>query len=196
MKNILIELKDDIVLSPKEDTRYVLSFPEFTDNKAYSVTLNLEKEGISAEMISLYKLYSKHALKLTTVSHHKVPNTKCTTVVKGVLFDGCSSDYIGKIIIEKKAQQTSSYLDDAILVVGEDTKNNSQPILQIDADDVKASHGATTGRISEEQLYYLMARGLSKKDAEETIVTGFFETLLSRIDDDIVKNEVLKRLNA
>ena len=66
----------------------------------------------------------------------------------------------------------------------------AKKILEIEADDVKASHGATTGRISEEQVYYLMARGLSRKEAEEIIVEGYFESLLSRIVDPKVRESV------
>ena len=110
--------------------------------------------------------------------------------MRGVLLDGGKSDYIGKIIIEKPAQQTSSYLDDSVLVVGEDTHNNSQPILEIEADDVKASHGATTGRVDDMQVYYLKSRGFNELEAKNLIVEGFLRATLSRIQDEKVRSKV------
>ncbi|OGC63195.1 hypothetical protein A2264_00690 [candidate division WWE3 bacterium RIFOXYA2_FULL_46_9] len=77
------------------------------------------------------------------------------------------------------------------MVVGENTKSHSQPILQIDANDVRASHGATTGRIDEEQVYYLTSRGLSAEDAQNLIIKGFLGTLLDMVKDE----KILKEFN-
>ncbi|KKS59963.1 MAG: SufBD protein [candidate division WWE3 bacterium GW2011_GWF2_42_42] len=98
---------------------------------------------------------------------------------------------MGKIIIAKKAFQTNSYLNNKTLVIGEGTKNITRPILEIEADDVKASHGATTGRVRESDVYYLRSRGLTKKEAEEIIVEGFFESLVAKIEDGDVREKVL-----
>jgi Fe-S cluster assembly protein SufD len=98
---------------------------------------------------------------------------------------------VGKIIIAKKAFQTNSYLNNKTLVIGEGTKNVTRPILEIEADDVKASHGATTGRVRVDDVYYLTSRGLTKKEAEEIIVEGFFESLVAKIEDEDVREKVL-----
>ena len=184
---------ENTIVKVTEDTQYVLDFPSMQGE--YVVDLQFEKQGVEAELIGMYVAGKGDDLKLTTIANHKVPHTKCTTNVKGVLLDKGKSSYIGKIIIAKPAQQTSSYLDDAVLVVGQDTQNKSQPILEIDADDVKASHGATTGRIDENQVYYLTSRGLSKKEASELIVDGFFESMLSTIADENIRNKVKSKLN-
>jgi Fe-S cluster assembly protein SufD len=104
------------------------------------------------------------------------------TRIKGVLDDSASSSYIGKILIAKAGQQTASFLSHNVLVIGNKTSNNSQPILEIDADDVKASHGATTGRI-DRQLYYLATRGLDTVTAKNLIIKGFFEAEMHNIKD-------------
>lgn len=196
MKTKLLKLKQNNVIKVNEDIQYVLDFPEFDMAKEYLVELQFEKPGITAEILGIYRLKNDQRLNLTTIAHHKAPNTTCTTNIKGVLYDNSGSNYVGKILIKKKAQQTSSYLDDSILVIGEKTKNSSQPILEIEADDVKASHGATTGRISPEMVYYLQSRGFSKKEAEEMVVEGFFESVISTINDDKIRMEVKKSLNA
>lgn len=178
-------------LAPQEDTQYVL-----TEGTDHHIVLNMEKEGINVEFLCLISLKGKEDFKLVTESVHKVPNTSCMINIKGVLFDEASSDYVGKIIINKAAQQTVSFLEDNVLNVGEKSKNHSQPILEIEADDVKASHGATTGRVSEDQIYYLMSRGLTRGEAEKNIIEGFFEEGLLLIKDDKIREEVRSKLNA
>lgn len=190
MKTVLLEPKEYLELSPTEDTQYVL-IPDGVTN----VDITMKKEGVSAEFLGIFSLKNKDEVELTTQSIHKVPNTSCMVNVKGALFDSAKSNYIGKIIIEKGAQQTASYLEDNVLILGDNVSNNAQPILEIEANDVKASHGATTGRIDKDQIYYLMSRGLSEKEAEETILEGFFEAVLSGIMDEEIRNECKKRLS-
>ena len=188
---LLSKIDKELTLSPTEDTQYVLVEPG-----EHNISLVLSKEGVSIEFINLFSLHGKEEIMLTTQSIHKVPNTSCMVSIKGVLFDSSKSDYVGKIIIEKKAQQTTSFLSDDVLNVGDKTKNHSQPILEIEADDVKASHGATTGQVNEEQIYYLMSRGLSREEAEQNIISGFFEDALLLIKDDKIREEVRSQINA
>jgi Fe-S cluster assembly protein SufD len=190
MKVVLLKAGQNIVLKPIEDIQYVL-----LPSKETSVTIELEKEGVSAELVVPFTLHNNDQVNLITQAHHKVPNTNCIINVRGVLFDKSVSDYVGKIVIDRNAQKTISFLKDDVLSLGEKTKNHSQPILEIEANDVKASHGATTGRVSEDQLYYLMSRGLSKDEAEDLIVGGFFESLLVGIKDARIRKQVKKELN-
>lgn len=190
MKVELLKSQQNIILEPQVDTQYVI-IPEGET----SVDVVLNKEGISTEFLALFALKDSESVSLSTRSIHKVKHTTCMVNVKGALFDSSVSNYIGKIIIEKPAQQTTSYLEDNVLSIGDKTRNASQPILEIEADDVKASHGATTGRINADQIYYLMSRGLSKKDSEKIIISGFFEALLAQVQDEKVKEEVRKKLN-
>ena len=190
MKVELLKPRKNITLEPKEDTQYIVIPKDET-----SVDIILNKKGVTVELLALFALKDSESVSLFTKSVHKVPHTTCTVSVKGALFDSSASNYIGKIIIEKPAQQTVSYLEDNILSIGNKTKNASQPILEIEADDVKASHGATTGRIDADQIYYLMSRGLSKQDAEKVVILGFFEALLSQVQDEEVKDKVRKKLN-
>lgn len=187
MKTELIKLKDEMTISAAQDSQYVLNLAE---GRKAKITLFFEKEGVSAEIIGLFTAGKDTDVDLETVVIHRVPNTSCMTYVKGVLFEGGKSNYVGRIIIEKAAQKTNSFLTTNVLVVGGDTHNSSQPILMIEADDVKASHAATTGRIDPNEVYYLQSRGFSKDEAEGVIVDGFFESLLSKITDDEIKKEM------
>src|SRR3989344_2294735 len=167
MKIELLKSQQNIILEPQEDTQYVI-----IPSGEASIDLILNKQGISAELFALFALKGSENVFLSTRSVHKVPHTTCTINVKGALFDSSVSNYIGK-----------------------KTRNASQPILEIEADDVKASHGATTGRINADQIYYLMSRGLSKEAAEKVIISGFFEALLSKVVDEKIREQVRKKLN-
>ena len=195
MKTELLKIDTDTQVPVMRDTRFVLDLSHMETDKKYMVNLLFEKEGVEAELIVLYKLERGDKLNLTTIVTHKVPRTSCLTKVKGVLLDGSESVYVGKIVIEKPAQLTSSFLKDNVLVIGDNVINNSSPNLQIDANDVKASHGATTGRVSEDEVFYLTSRGLGRREAEDLIIQGFFEELLSTISDKSIRNKLYERLS-
>jgi len=197
MKTEFIKLGENTEVKVTEDTRYVLDVEVFHSKKTKKQSLNVifEESGVTAEVIGAYRLLQGQQIDLHTQSVHKVPHTNCFIHIKGVLLDKSGSNYVGKIIIEKDAQQTSSYLEDNVLVIGDNTKNESQPILEIEADDVKASHGATTGRVDPSQVFYLKSRGLSEEEAKNTIVEGFFDSLLGKIDDETIRNKVKSKLN-
>lgn len=190
MKTVLIKEPDiQTRLEASEDTTFIV-IPKG------NVSLEVEamKQGVSIKLIGLYSLKGDGSVILETRSIHNLPNTKCDVTIKAALFDSSRSSYIGKIYIGKEAQQTVSFLEDNVLVLGDNVKNASQPILEILADDVKASHGATTGRLDESAIYYLMARGLTRKEAENLAIEGFFESMLSTISDEKVLDDIRKEL--
>ena len=150
----------------------ILEVPRGSVSKSLDVIL--DKEGSSVEILGVYAGLSSEKIDLTVNVIHKAFNTKSLTQIRGVLKDSSSSLFKGVIKIEKKAQKTDSYLDHDVLILGDKARNESQPMLEIEADDVKATHGATTGRISEEEIFYLMSRGLSREEAVKIILEGFF----------------------
>ncbi len=143
----------------------------------------LEGEGASSEILCAYKGRNRQHIDFTVNAHHTVPHTYNNVLAKGALSDKSTAVFRGLIKIDKTAQQTDSYLADHTLLLSDDALANSIPSLQIDANDVKASHGATIGQIDEEQLFYLMSRGLAREEAKHLVVTGFFEPLINRIAD-------------
>ena len=193
METVLIENTENNVVEVTSDACYVLLADESLEGNYY-LELNFAKKGVNAEILGFFNLTGDSKASITTVTRHIAPNTSCRTEVKGVLNASSQSDYVGKIIIEKGAQQTSSFLHDSVLILGDNTKNTSKPILEIEADDVRASHGATTGRIDKSQIYYLESRGLSKEQAEKTIVRGYFMSLVSKISDENIKEKVVNKL--
>lgn len=190
MKTELVELKGAVQIPVTVNTQFV-AVPSSDES---SLELIFEKEGVDAELLVLYHLKKGEVRKFRTSCIHKAPNTSCIIKVRGVLEDNSHSDFIGKIIIEKNAQKTNAYLQDNVLVAGKNTKNTSAPVLQIDANDVKASHGATTGRVNKDEVFYLMSRGLNNEEAQQIITKGFFEKILSTIKDDKIREGISETL--
>jgi Fe-S cluster assembly protein SufD len=189
MKTVLLTSQENITLNPDDNTQYVL-IP--TDNVDLEITM--EERGVEVNLLVVYALHGKDKITLNTKSVHTVPNTSCNVEIKAALFDSSKSSYEGQILITKDAQQTKSFLRDDVLLFGNGVSNVCKPVLEISANDVKASHGATSGQINEEQLYYLMSRGLTKKEALNIILKGFFESLLTKIEDEKIREKVTSEL--
>lgn len=114
------------------------------------------------------------------VIDHIAPSTNADILLRGVYRDQSRGVFTGLLKIGKDAQQTNSYFTDNVLLMNE-ALAESIPTLEILANDVKASHGSTTGRINDEQLFYLMSRGLSKSEATSMITDGFLQKVIDRI---------------
>ncbi len=155
-------------------------------NKLKIETFFRGKGGSSTTNGVFFGHESQH-FAVDTNAYHIAEHTANNILVKGVMAGESSSVYRGLIKIEKQAQQTDSYLADHTLLLSEKALANSIPSLQIDANDVRATHGATVSRIDDDQLFYLMSRGLKRKGAEMLIVKGFFENVLERLGDKEVK---------
>ena len=147
-------------------------------------------QGSQCNNIGVFLGKGKEHIDFTTNMHHNTENTINNVLVDGILKDESTSVYRGLIKIEKTAQKTNSYLENHILKLGDKTLANSIPSLKIEANDVKASHGATVGQIDEEHMFYLMARGLSREEAERMIVEGFFEPVIQKIPSEELKEKI------
>ncbi len=177
MNKELITFGADAVVkvSPVEDTLYVIDYQAWHAKKQFEVLL--AREGVSCQIVCAYKLLPNQILDLVTRVTHLAPNTSCDTKVRGVLYDNAKSTYVGEIVIDKKAWGSSSYLENAALVVGSATHNHTEPILKIEADDVSASHSSFTGRIDANQLYYLQSRGVGVHQAEKLLAEAFLASV-------------------
>lgn len=156
-----------------------------------AVETRLQERGAQLEMAGIFFGSGKQHLDLTSRTYHEAPHTQGDVLFKGVVKDAARSALEGIIRVEQGAQQTTSYLSDHTLQLSREAKSDSIPSLEIEANDVRVSHGATVGMIDEEQLYYLMSRGLSRHDAERMIVGGFFEPVLKRVPLAGARQELL-----
>jgi FeS assembly protein SufD len=150
----------------------------------------LNGEGSNCTNLGVFLGRNKEHMDVSTNVYHNAENTVNDIVVDGILKDESSSVYRGLIRIPKSGQKTNSYLQNHVLKLGDKTLANSIPSLKIDANDVKASHGATVGQIAEEQLFYLMSRGLSRDGAIKMIVDGFFEPVIKKIPNKELRETI------
>lgn len=151
-------------------------------------------EGSSSENYGIFAGNEGQHFDITTLAHHKVPHTSNNILTKGVLKGKSTSVYRGLIKIEKEAQKTDSYLGDHTLLLSEKSLANSIPSLKIDANDVRATHGATVGQVDKEQMFYLMSKGIDEKDAEMLLVEGFLEQVAAKIKNNNFKSLVETRV--
>ncbi|HEY6408206.1 MAG TPA: Fe-S cluster assembly protein SufD [Ktedonobacteraceae bacterium] len=146
-----------------------------------NIGATMKGNGSAAELVGVFFADHDQRFSMNTLSNHVGLSTNAETLVKGVLTDKSRVDFEGMIRIQPKAQQTASFLSDHTLLLSNECRAESIPSLEIGANEVSASHGATTGQIDEEQLFYLMVRGIHRAEAERIIVQGFFEPVLQRI---------------
>jgi Fe-S cluster assembly protein SufD len=141
----------------------------------------LRGAGSSSEMLALYFANSDQHFDHYTLQHHAAPNAHSDLLYKGVMDDETRGVFSGMIKVDLNAQKTDAYQKHRTLLLSSDARNDSIPQLEINANDVRCSHGSTTGPVDQQQLFYLRSRGLSKEQAEKMLVTAFLEDVLSRV---------------
>ncbi len=130
----------------------------------------------------------KQHLVYNTLQHHQQPHCTSDLLYKGALQDKSRLVWRGMIKVDRDAQKTDGYQRDDNLILAGSARADSIPGLEIEADDVKCSHGATCGRVDDEQVFYAMARGLTRREAVRMIVAGFFQQVFDRITIPSVRN--------
>jgi Fe-S cluster assembly protein SufD len=137
--------------------------------------------GANSDMLGLYFGDGDQHFDHNTSQDHVAPNTFSDLLYKGALDGASRAVFRGIIRVHKGAQQTDAYQTNRNLVLSEHARADSLPNLEIEADDVKCSHGATVGQLDENALFYLMSRGLSRERAERLVVLGFLGEVLQRL---------------
>ncbi len=147
------------------------------------VDLNAELRGTGAnsDMLGLYFGKDDQHFDHNTRQDHRAAHSKSDLLYKGALDARARAVFRGIIKVHPGAQQTDAYQTNRNLLLSEDARAESLPNLEIEADDVRCSHGATVGQLDQEHLFYLMSRGLSRPQAERLVVMGFLGEVLSRL---------------
>ncbi len=148
---------------------------------------DLVGEGATSRVTGAYFADGEQHLDYDTFQEHVAPNTESDFAFKGALRESASAVWRGMIRVEEGAQKTNAYQENRNLLLSDKAHADSIPGLEIMANDVRCTHGATLGRINREELFYLMARGLSRAEAERLIVRGFFQDVLDRIELEPVR---------
>lgn len=149
--------------------------------------LELAGEGSTGRMSGFYFTDHNQHLDHDTQQNHLAPHTTSDLLFKGALLDQSRSVWQGMIYVAPGAQKTDGYQANRNLVLSRTARADSIPGLEILADDVRCTHGATVGQIDEDQVFYLMARGIPQTMAEQLVVEGFFDPIMQRIPFDGVR---------
>ncbi len=149
---------------------------------------DLAAPGATSRVTGAYFADGEQHLDYDTFQEHAAPNTTSDFAFKGALRDSASTVWRGMIRVEKEAQKTDAYQQNRNLLLSKEAHADSIPGLEIMANDVRCTHGATLGQVDRDMLFYLMARGLSHHEAERLIVRGFFQDVLDRIEIEPVRN--------
>lgn len=185
MKTVDITVKDD------EEKVYPFIW---SDNDANEITLSaiLTGDNASLTILGIFLGTGSHTVTFNTDVTHKGKNTKSLTLIRSVFLDRAVFNNDGMVRIVKGAKNTNGYFDSKVLLF-DDAKGKSVPSLEIDENEVKAGHGSTIGRPDENQLFYLQSRGLSEKEAERLIISGFFEPIIKLLPKK--EKELAKKLS-
>ena len=162
------------------------------------IDLNVELQGEEAEA-NIYGAYVCGADEKVNISvdmHHKVPHCSSRQLFKGIAGGKSRVDFYGKIIVAQDAQQTQAYQENHNILLSDDAKINTKPQLEIYADDVKCSHGATIGRLNEEEQFYMRSRGITLEDAKVLQMISFLAPVLEAITDEAEREKIAAQLES
>src|SRR5881409_1960660 len=157
---------------------------------------DLAGPGATSRVTGAYFADGEQHLDYDTFQEHIAPNTTSDFAFKGALRDTATAVWRGMIRVEKDAQKTNAYQENRNLMLSPTTHAVPIPGLEIMANDVRCTHGATVSRVDRDELFYAMARGLSRGEAERLIVRGFFQNILDRIEFETVRDALAAALEA
>jgi len=180
------------LFSSSEYTNFIFSSgPKF--NKL-DIDCDLNEQHANCNILSAQFLSNEEHNEIKTRINHLAPNCKSYQRVKNVLDDNGKGIFQGKIFVKDIAQKTDAYQLSKALLLTSNAEFNSKPELEIYADDVKCSHGSTSGSIDQDSIHYLMTRGLSKKDSTKLLIKGFLNDVVEFIKSSSIKNFVEAKL--
>ncbi len=176
------------VYQSKNSTFSAYTFTFSGDMVRNNLNIVLDGEGAEANMYGLYLVKGKSHIDNHTVVDHKQPHANSNELYKGILDESSKGVFNGKIFVRQEAQKTNAFQSNNTILLSDNAVINTKPQLEIWADDVKCSHGCTTGQLDEDALFYLRARGLSKESARAMLLYAFASDVLERVSIAPLKN--------
>ncbi len=169
-------------------------FPSGFKFNKLDLEFNLEGKDSECNLESASFLNKNDHQEIKTKMNHLAPNCKSYQRVKNVLSSDGKGVYQGKIYVKDIAQKTDAYQISKAMILSDNSEFDSKPELEIYADDVKCSHGSTSGNVDQEAIHYLMTRGLDKKESTKLLINGFLNEVIEMIKSNSVKNFVQTKL--
>jgi len=160
--------------------------------------LNSVFDGTNTEchFYGLYLLTGRQHVDNHTLADHKSPHCYSNELYKGIIDDNATGVFNGKIMVREDAQKTNAYQSNNNILISDDATIYSKPQLEIFADDVKCSHGATTGQLNENEMFYLQTRGIGKENARTLLLYAFSSDVIDSIKIDELREIIVKKLES
>lgn len=159
------------------------------------VTIEQVGEDCETEIYALAYLHGKDSVTTETHVKHAVGGGKSEQLIKFVLDDKAQGRFIGDLKIAPDAQQTEAHQTNRNLLLSETAEMRTQPQLEIYADDVQATHGASTGQLDESALFYMQQRGIDKQKARQLLVGAFMKDVIESIQDSAIRSQLLNTID-
>ena len=156
--------------------------------------VRLTGEGAEANVYGAYVCGGDEKVKIAVDMHHDMPHCNSRQLFKGIAGGVSKVDFYGKIIVAQDAQRTEAYQENHNILLTDGAKVDTKPQLEIYADDVKCSHGATIGRLNEEEQFYMRSRGISLEDAKVLQMISFVAPVLENIPDEAQREALAVQL--
>lgn len=160
-----------------------------------NIVIEQAGKGCETEIYALAYLHGEEQVTTETHVKHAVGGGRSNQLIKFVLDDDARGRFVGDLKIVPDAQQTEAHQTNRNLLLSETAEMRTQPQLEIYADDVQATHGASTGQLDESALFYMQQRGISKQKARQLLVNAFMKEVIESIPDTAVREQLLNTID-
>ena len=182
-EDLLSGVPQSIVVEKDAEVNIVIIvFPQTSCDVKLDV--RLVGEGAEANVYGAYVCGSDEKVRIAVDMHHEVPHCSSRQLFKGIAGGSSRVDFYGKIIVAQDAQRTEAYQENHNIILSDEAKVDTKPQLEIYADDVKCSHGATIGRLNEDEQFYMRSRGITLEDAKVLQMISFIAPVLENVRDE------------
>ena len=185
-------IRDIEVQSGQRKDMVLLMFPGVSCD--IKLDVRLTGEGAEANVYGAYVCGGDEKVKIAVDMHHDLPHCNSRQLFKGIAGGVSKVDFYGKIIVAQDAQRTEAFQENHNILLTDGAKVDTKPQLEIYADDVKCSHGATIGRLNEEEQFYMRSRGISLEDAKVLQMISFVAPVLENIPDETQREALAAQL--
>ncbi|MFA4873023.1 MAG: SufD family Fe-S cluster assembly protein [Patescibacteria group bacterium] len=184
----LTEIQDELTITvPAYNRAYILIYG-FCDG-IKKLRVNVAHEGAYACILGMI-IGLRGTCGISTFQNHSAPHTTSDLLVKTILLDNAAFNYEGTIRIEKAAQGSNAYQRNENIMISPSARVTTRPYLEILANDVRCTHGATVGTFGEEEYFYLGSRGIAQRQATLLLAQGFLQSIIQKIPEELITDRM------
>ena len=189
-----LHVVQEVGSSLKVHALYISPTTAVNEASEAQITVEQKGEGCRTEIYGLAFLHGEEQVHLTTNVQHLVGGGSSEQLIKFVLDDAAQGEFYGQLRIAPDAQKTEAHQTNRNLLLSEQAVMRTRPQLEIYADDVKATHGATTGQLDESALFYMQQRCLDERTARKLLINAFMQDVVNTLSDEPLKEELRQQI--